>query len=349
MDLTDKIGQLFLLGFEGETLTSNHPLQEDLNSRNLGGVVLFERLISKQLDNNNIINASQVRRLTNDLQNASGGRLLIGIDQEGGKVTRLSPARGFPVSPTAAELGKQNDEKSTSLQSDKTAQLLKELGINFNLAPVVDINCYPQNPIIGKLERSFSPDPATVIQHASAWIASHKQNGILSCLKHFPGHGSSRKDSHLGFVDISETWNTDELRPFENLIKNGFADAIMTGHLFNSVLDPRYPATLSRKTLNLLLRKKLGFTGIIISDDMQMKAITDNYGMEEAIIKALAAGVDMIIIGNNLGYDEHILPRAVQAVMKAVERNIVTEELLDQSYQRVQAVKNEYISEEKSW
>ncbi len=339
MDLTKKIGQLFLLGFQGEALFTGHQIIEDIERRNLGGVILFERLLAKKHDQNNIISAPQVQKLTYDLQNIAGGELLIAVDQEGGNVSRLSPRRGFPASPTAAELGNSEKNLLTSVHSGKTAALLRNLGINFNLAPVVDINIYPKNPIIGELERSFSSKPDTVIRHARAWINSHREKKVLTCLKHFPGHGSSRHDSHLGFVDISKTWQLEELLPFKELIQTGYADTIMTGHLFNSDIDPDFPATLSQKTIGQLLRKELGFTGVVVSDDMQMRAITDKYGLNTAICRAFAAGIDLIVIGNNLNYDEHILAKSVQAVLKAVQKNILTEEMLTRAYERVQLLK----------
>ncbi len=339
MDLTQKIGQLFLLGFQGEALFTDHHIIEDIERRNLGGVILFERLLAKKRAHNNIISAPQVQKLTSDLQKAAGGKLLIAVDQEGGRVSRLSPRRGFPTSPTAAELGNSEKTLFTSVQSKKTATLLKSLGINFNLAPVVDINTYPKNPIIGELERSFSSKPTTVIHHAKAWINSHRDNRVITCLKHFPGHGSSHHDSHLGFVDISKTWQRGELLPFKELIQTGYADTIMTGHLFNADIDPDYPATLSQKTIGGLLRRELGFTGVVVSDDMQMRAITDKYGLNAAICRAFAAGVDLVVIGNNLSYDEHILEKSIQAVLKSVQDNILTEGMLTRAYERVQLLK----------
>ncbi len=339
MNLTNKIGQLFLLGFHGPSLSPEHPIVKDIQDRNLGGVILFEKSLALSQDHNNILSHSQVQNLTSDLQNYAETSLLVAIDQEGGKVSRLSPKRGFPASPTAAELGVEKKTHLTHTEASRTAQLLKNLGINFNLAPVVDVNSYLENPIIGQVERSFSPDPHMVALHASTWIKAHRDQNILSCLKHFPGHGSSRQDSHLGFVDISDTWNEAELYPYKKLIEAHEVDAIMTGHLFNSKLDPDHPATLSKLILDQLLRKKLGYRGAIISDDMQMKAITNGYGLEESICQALAAGVDMIIIGNNLSYDENILTKAIHAVRNAVSNKRIPEERITNAHERVQDLK----------
>jgi beta-N-acetylhexosaminidase len=339
MDLERILGQLFLLGFHGEAVSDNHPIVDDIRERNLGGVILFERLLAKNLDCNNIITATQVRQLTGALQDLAGKRLLIGVDQEGGRVCRLKAGRGFPASVAAAELGQWNDPVLTEIHSLTTACMLQSLGINLNLAPVVDLNTYADNPIIGRLERSLSADAGKVIKHAEAWVKAHRAQNILTCLKHFPGHGSSRNDSHLGFVDISGTWNSNELKPFAELIKLGLADTIMTGHLFNRHLDTEHPATLSHSTITGILRKKLNFKGVVLTDDLQMKAITDRYGLDEAICLAFTAGIDMVVIGNNLDYDPDILPKIIQSVIQNVEQGLLKKETLIAAHARVQRLK----------
>jgi beta-N-acetylhexosaminidase len=339
MNLERIVGQLFLIGFHGEAISENHPIAVDIRKRNLGGVILFERLLAKNLDCNNIITATQVRRLTSDLQDLAGKSLLIGVDQEGGRVCRLKNERGFPVSSAAAELGERDDLLLTEIHSLSTADMLQRVGINLNLAPVVDLNTHQDNPVIGRLGRSFSADAAKVIRHAEAWIAAHHARNILTCLKHFPGHGSSRNDSHLGFVDISGTWSREELKPFAELIGSGHADTIMTGHLFNSRLDAENPATLSHSTITGVLRKELHFNGVILTDDLQMKAITDRYGLEEAVCMAFAAGIDMAVIGNNLDYDPDILPKAIEAVIRGVEKGVLEKDMLVAAHARVQQLK----------
>jgi beta-N-acetylhexosaminidase len=339
MDLEKMLGQLFLLGFHGETVADNHPLAADIRDRNLGGVIFFERLLAKNLGDNNIISATQVKYLTARLQDLAGRKLLIGVDQEGGRVCRFTAGRGFPVSAAVSELGERDDIVLTGIHSLATADMLHSLGINLNLAPVVDLNTHPDNPIIGRLGRSFSADAGKVVNHAEAWIKTHRSRKILSCLKHFPGHGSSRHDSHLGFVDISETWTLEELKPFAELIRRGLADIIMTGHLFNSHLDTELPATLSHSTITELLRKKLQYNGVVLTDDLQMKAITDRYGLEEAVCMAFAAGIDMVVIGNNLDYDPEILSKAIQAVIESVKRGALNEETLVAAHARIQKLK----------
>ncbi|MDK9708710.1 MAG: hypothetical protein OEL83_16835 [Desulforhopalus sp.] len=337
--LQQKLGQLFLIGFAGDSLSPGHPIAAAIAEGNLGGVILFDRLIAEKKDSNNIINPEQLRRLTKDLQDLADGDLLIAVDQEGGKVNRFKGERGFPTSPAAAELGSSPNIRATTASARKTARMLRQVGVNLNLAPVVDLNINRNNPIIGRYDRSFSDNPQTVAAHAAAWIREHHAEGIHCCLKHFPGHGSSTGDSHLGFVDITLSWQESELEPYKTLIATGLAEAVMVGHLINRNFDPQFPATLSAATVRSLLRRKLGFTGLIISDDMQMKAITDHCGLEDACCKALAAGVDLLIIGNNLVHDPAIFTKAVHAVERAVQGGEVSPQRVAEAYGNVQKFK----------
>ncbi len=337
--LRQKIGQLFLVGFTGDTLSINHPLVTDIQEEKLGGVILFDRFLAEKKDSNNISSAEQLQKLTTDLQKFAGGDLIIAVDQEGGKVNRFKRERGFPITPTAAELGGKRDTQATSASARQTARMLRAAGVNLNLAPVVDVNVNGDNPIIGRYGRSFSDKSQTVAEHATAWIREHHAEGIQCCLKHFPGHGSSDRDSHLGFVDISASWHADELVPYRLLIDSGHAAAIMVGHLINKNFDAICPATLSSATLQTLLRRDLHFNGLIISDDMQMKAITDCFGLEEACCKALAAGIDLLLIGNNLVHDSGILNKVKSSVLEAVHRGAIPEKRIEEAYGFVQKFK----------
>lgn len=339
ISLEQKIGQLFLIGFAGDTLAPDHPITADLTERNLGGVILFDRLLAAGKHTNNIVNGEQLKQLTGSLQTYAQGSLLIAVDQEGGKVSRFNEERGFPVTPPPWELGADSTLQLTAKSARQTARMLKEAGIILNLAPVVDLNVYPKNPIIGKYGRSFSSSVDDVIAHAAVWIKAHRAQGVLSCLKHFPGHGSSRADSHLGFVNITETWKEIELFPYQQLVNAGLVDAIMLGHLFHRTFDEHYPMTMSRPTIENRIRRQLGFNGPVISDDMQMKAITDHYGLEEACCRALSAGVDLIIIGNNLEHDPLILPKIINAIMVGVEKKTVKEERIEEAWNRIQTFK----------
>lgn len=348
MELEKKIGQLLILGFKGETIDQHSPIVADIKKRNLGGVILFDRLLAQKKDRNNIVSPAQVKALTTSLQQYSSTPLLIAIDQEGGMVRRLKSRTGFPETTSAGNLGKKDDTTHTAIHAACTARTLKLLGINFNLAPVVDLNVFSQNPVIGKLQRSFSADPERVVRHAAIWIKEHRKQNIFSCLKHFPGHGSSQTDSHLGVTDISRSWQQKELIPYKNLIQKNLADSVMLGHLFHEGFDRESPTSLSSAVVETLLRKKLGFQGPVLTDDLQMKAITEMYGFEESICLALAAGVDMIIIGNNLEYDPQILKRIIPAVLTAVKNNKIPEDRIHTAWERVKKMKKQLVAGSKS-
>ena len=339
MDLEQQIAQLLITGFKGDRLLPDSTLAADLRDRRLGGVILFDRLLAEGLPDNNIRSAGQTARLCADLQQCAGGDLLIAVDQEGGMVSRFKAERGFPVTASAARLGISALPEATESAAGQTAGMLAGMGINLNLAPVVDLDLEPDNPIIGRYQRSFSADPAVVCRHAAAWINAHRRRGVLCCLKHFPGHGSATADSHLGFVDISDSWREDELLPYRRLIAGGQADLIMVGHLFNRHLDPLLPATLSAAVIDGLLRRDLGFTGAVITDDLQMRAITDRYGLVEACVMALTAGADSIIVGNNLEHDPAIVATLVAGIMQAVRQGRLNGRRIDEAWRRVRTLK----------
>jgi len=254
-------------------------------------------------------------------------------------VCRLRPSRGFPETMPAQYLGQANDLSLTNREALKIAKTLSKAGINLNLAPVVDLNINPDNPVIGKLERSFSADPEIVTNHTEEFIKAHREIGILCALKHFPGHGSSTQDSHKGLTDITKTWTERELVPYQELIVQDLADIIMTAHVYNAELDHRYPATLSKAIITGILRDRLNYDGVVISDDMQMGAIADHYGFETAIELTLKAGVDIILIGNNSEYDETAAARAVNVIKKMVSSGRISPDRVNQSYLRIQRLK----------
>ena len=216
-----------------------------------------------------------------------------------------------------------------------------------NFGPVADLNSNPDNPVIGRLGRSFSPDPSIVISNLQLIIQAYHNNGIFATLKHFPGHGSSTTDTHRDFTDITASWSEQELEPYRALIASGYSDAIMTAHVFNAKLDTLYPATLSKQTLTGLLRDKLHFKGVIVSDDMQMKAIADRYGLETSVQLAIEAGVDLLLFGNNTSYDPAIASKAAEIIRSLLQKRIITPERIDQSYQRIMVLKNRYRSNDK--
>ncbi|NOQ47430.1 MAG: glycoside hydrolase family 3, partial [Desulfobulbaceae bacterium] len=218
--------------------------------------------------------------------------------------------------------------------------------INFNLAPVVDLDCNPDNPIIGGYERSFSTDPGLVARFADAFIAAHHQQKVACCLKHFPGHGSAGSDSHLGFVDITEHWRQEELRPFSTLFRDGFCDAVMTAHVVQRTLDPSgMPATLSHEIISGMLRNGLGFTGVILTDDLQMRAISDKWGFKEAVQRAVLAGIDMVIVGNNLVRRQDAVEEGIRAVAELLDIGRIDEDRIRASISRINVLKKKITGE----
>src|SRR5512136_791325 len=299
-ELDVKIGEMILAGFRGYALSDKNPIIADLKDRYVGGVVLFDYDVAYGKYKRNIKSPEQLAALDEELQAATPAPpLLISVDQEGGRINRLKPAYGFPPSYSQQYLGTMNDLEFTHECAETTASTLKSAGINLNLAPVVDLNVNPDNPIIGKYERSFSADPDIVTAHSLEVIKAHHEYGVLTTLKHFPGHGSSTGDSHQGFVDVTDTWSEVELEPFRNIIQAGMCDVVMTAHIFNEHLDPDYPATLSYPTISGILRERLGWDVVVITDDMGMGAITQYYGFETAIELAVKAGADILAYANN--------------------------------------------------
>lgn len=342
-DLDIQIGQMLMIGFRGLEAGPKHPIIQDIQQRHIGGVVLFDYDVPLDSSLRNIQSPEQVTRLNRQLQEASERPLFIAIDQEGGKVSRLKTKFGFPPTVSAQYLGSLNHTDSTFIYAARTAALLKELGFNTNLAPVVDVNTNPDNPIIGALGRSFSSDPAIVTQQAAAYIKGLHKHNIISAIKHFPGHGSSEGDSHKGFVDVTDSWIEKELIPYRRLIHRDLADMVMTAHIFNARMDSTYPATLSKPTINGILRERLDYQGVIISDDMQMGAIRSFYGLKEAIKKALEAGVDILVFGNNTIYQKNIAERAHRTIKEMVKNGEVSRERIRDSYNRIRKLKEEFL------
>ncbi|HST05672.1 MAG TPA: glycoside hydrolase family 3 protein [Chloroflexia bacterium] len=335
-----KIGQMLMIGFEGAEVRAGTPagdaLIDAISNLHVGGVIVFD---SENPSAGNIRSPEQLKALSASLQRLAAVPLLIAIDQEGGNVARLGPHNGFPATPSQQHLGDLNDLAVTRSTAEATANTLREYGVNLNFAPVVDLNVNPTNPIIGSLDRCFSADPVIVAEHARAVVEAHLERGVLCSLKHFPGHGSSQADSHLGFVDVSDTWTSTELYPYKQFVAWGIPHMIMTAHIFNSHLDPDLPATLSRKTLTDLLRDELGFDGVVITDDVLMRAISSYYSFENTLELTMQAGVDIIMICNSLIYGPGTIGRAISIIRAMVERGEISPERIDRSYQRIKRLK----------
>lgn len=342
--LREKIGQLLNVGFRGCAPAECAAIVRDIREHHVGGVILFDQeMAGGTIDSGprrrNIESPAQVKALLAHLQSHAAIPLLVSVDQEGGRVNRLKPAYGFPASISHQELGALDRPAETYRHAEQTAQTLALLGFNLNLAPVVDLDAHPNNPIIAGKGRSFSADLTAVARHAAEFVRAHRANGVLTCAKHFPGHGSATGDTHLGLVDVTAMWHERELLPFQALIAAGLCDAIMTAHVFNAKLDPEFPATLSHKIISGILREKLGYDGVITSDDMEMRAISHHYGLEKSVPAAIEAGIDVLCFGNNLTYDPAIASKAIAILVRAVESGRISEARIDVSYQRVLALK----------
>ncbi len=335
------IGQMLMVGFRGANLDDSSPIIQDIRDRNLGSVVLFDFDVATSTAGRNVQSPSQLTALTTALNQAARIPLLIAIDQEGGQVARLKPSNGFPATLSEQDLGKLDDTGKTLQNAETIGRMLSAAGINMDLAPVVDLNTNPDNPIIGMLGRSFSADPVVVTRNAEVEIKGLHEYRVLSTLKHFPGHGSSRSDSHLGFVDVTDTWSPVELEPYTQTIAAAMCDAVMTAHIFNAKLDPDYPVTLSNAIITGILRNQIHWDGVVISDDMQMGAISQRYGLEFAIQKAIEAGVDILAFGNNLpgAFDPNITQKAMAIVKGLVSEGKLSRARIDQSYRRIMALK----------
>ena len=336
--LDQMLGQMLMVGFRGATLDENDPIVLDVAQGRVGGVVLFDYDSALKVADRNVKNPEQLRKLTAYLQAHAPIPLFIAIDQEGGRVQRLKPKYGFPAFPSAQELGR-DDPVAVEAVGAGVGGVLAKMGINLNFAPVADVNVNTDSPAIGRLGRSFSQNPATVARQCQAFMEGMRWFGVLSCLKHFPGHGSARADSHLGVTDVTASWSPAELTPYELLLAQNEVDMVMTGHLFNGLLDPDHPATLSNPTITGILRNTLGFQGVVVSDDLQMKAISDAYGLERVLFLAVDAGVDILLFANNLEYDPQISLKAHGLLKEMVLEGRIPRERIQHSFERIMALK----------
>ncbi len=324
----DQVGQLFMLGFTGKALTPE--LTDFFGDLKPGGVILFSR---------NLEHPAQIVELTNSLQKlAKREPLLIAIDQEGGRVSRLP--NGFTIFPPCAWFGECNSAEMAYAAAAVTAKELRAVGINMNMAPVLDVHTNPANPIIG--DRAVSGDPSQVGELGLAIMRGLQDNRVVACGKHFPGHGDTSADSHLELPTVqasAERLREVELRPFAHVIPQGLS-SIMTAHVMYPALDPESPATLSPRILTEMLRTQLQFDGLILTDDLEMRAIVDHHGIEEASLRALKAGADILLICK----DPIRQVKAMEAVIQAVERGEISADRIAASAARLAKVKRKFLA-----
>ena len=337
--LSDMIGQMIMIGFNGFELRDNDPLLTSIQAGRAGNVILFARGISG--GRKNIESPAQVRLLTARLQKAAPRPLFIAVDQEGGSVQRLSPEHGFQGGPAAAALGGGSPD-ATRQTARRMGLEMAAVGINFDFAPVADLNTHPSSPAIGAMRRSFGANPHLAANHAIAFGEGLSQAGVAPCLKHFPGHGSAREDSHHAMPDISATWQPIELIPFQKAILEGWAGAVMPGHLYHRGLDALRPATLSSRVLNGLLRAKMGFAGVIVSDDMQMEALAKSFSLEDRILFAVEAGVDILLFSNNSRAPDVNADEIHALLLRLAQQGRVSPTRIALSFERIRRLKQRF-------
>ena len=332
MTLEENIGQIFQVGFIGTKITSE--ISEMIKDYHIGGIIYFRR---------NIKSLRQVFELSNKLQAISinqrvGLPLMISTDQEGGIVHRLIGGTHFPGSMV---LGATKNTELAERMGQAIAKELKTVGINMDFAPVLDVNCNSLNPVIGV--RSFGEDPFWVAKLGVAFIKEVQAEGVIACGKHFPGHGDTVADSHLTLPVLKHDRNhleKVEFYPFMQAIQAG-VDSIMTAHVCFPSIEPKedIPATLSYNVLTNLLRKELGYTGIIITDCMEMKAIADGFGTSEGAIMSIKAGSDIVLVSHSINKQK----QAMEMVVEAVRKGEISEERINQSVLRILRLKKKRI------
>ena len=337
--MIEKIGQKVMVGFHGTT-------PDDLEVKQIiklaekgliGGVILFGY---------NIKSKQQVTTLIAALKAKAKHPLIVAVDQEGGKVQRLAERNGFTNYKTAYEIAQTMTPSQAEVYYEGMAKELKSVGFNCNFGPVTDM--HHDNPVIGGLKRAYSHDPDTIANYAIAFIKAHKKHGIITSLKHYPGHGFATKDSHKGLVDITNTHATVEKLPFKKLIAKGFNGMVMVGHLMHRDVDSKYPASLSKVMLQDWLRQEDGFKGVIITDDLHMGAIQAEFGFSDTVISAVKAGVDILLYSNNIGANQSdskfdpkntLAVQIVKIINNAIKTNQIPPQLIDASYRRIMKLK----------
>ena len=334
MTLEEKIGQLVMPGIEG--YETNKEAKTLLDEYHVGGFIILGE---------NVENTGQLLKLTNDIKAANSGNkfpLFLAIDEEGGRISRMPEE--FVDLPTTRDIGKLHDPDLSYEIGQVLAKQVQAFGLNINFAPVLDIDSNPDNPVIG--DRSFGPSPAIVSELGIAMMKGIESEGIMPVVKHFPGHGDTKVDSHIGLPivkkDIENLMNF-ELIPFIEAINQG-ADAVMVAHILYEEIDPSYPATLSKQLVEGLLRDRLGFDGLIITDDLTMGAIEETFDIGNAAVLSIAAGNDIVLVAHEYGN----AIEALEALQKAVETGELSEERIDESVYRILHYKEKYdVKDEK--
>ena len=330
--LEQMAGQMIVVGFAGDTAGARpvKALRAEIAAGEIGGVMFLKT---------NVSSLAAVKAM-NEAFLAAAPELppFITLDQEGGAVERLTEAVGFKEIPNAEIIAASNSPEGAGLIYGEMAQKVADLGFTVNFGPVVDLNLNPGNLIIAKYGRAFGKSAKTVIPYAEAFIEAHRKVGLLTALKHFPGHGSSTADSHEGFVDITKTWKPDELLPYKALIGADLADFVMVGHLIHSDYS-ELPSSLAPEWITGVLRGELGYQGVVISDDLEMGAIREHFSLKETITRAVRAGMDVLLFSNTAD-NRLTLGDEIRAILVAeAEADPSFQARIEESYARIVALK----------
>ena len=330
-ELGVQIGQMLMVGIGGYELTRAE--LKICQSYNFGGFILFSR---------NCCDPVQIHSLCRSLSKATDRLPFIAIDEEGGRVHRLPPP--FTHFPPAAVVGKTGSPDLAFGVGRAVAAELTLLGINLNFAPVLDVDSNPENPIIG--DRSFGATPDRVAAMALAWSEGLRSGGIIPCGKHFPGHGDTDRDSHLHLPAVTKTLSeldAVELMPFLHACRNRI-EALMTAHVVFPALDEKFPATLSSRIVTGVLRQELGYEGVVFSDDMEMKAITENFDAEEAAVSSVRAGINVVLYCHDLSRAASI----VELLCREARHDSQLRAKIDESCERIDKLKSRCLRQQRS-
>lgn len=329
MSLAEKVGQLVISGFYGTTLDEN--ILKLIKENKISGVILFNR---------NVKDSNTLLSLNNSLKESNKNNklpLFISVDEEGDSVTRMP--KDIKRLPTNKYIGSLNNKDLSYKVGEILGEQLSYFGFNMNFAPVLDINSNPNNPVIG--DRSFGNNKDIVANLGTSTMKGIQSKNIISVVKHFPGHGDTSVDSHVNLpvvnYDINRL-NSFEFVPFKTAIQNR-ADAVMVGHILLPKIDNKYPSSMSYEIVTNILRKDLGFNGLVVSDDMTMAAITENYSIEEAAVKSINAGVDLLLVCQKYENTENVL----KALKEAVLNGTISKERLDNALYNIISIKKKYL------
>ncbi len=327
LELDDKISQMIILGFNGNSVNSIgfKRILKDIENKKISGVILFSK---------NIKSKNDLIKMNEKILSASDITPFISIDNEGGAIQR----HNFYESLTAKEISKK-DEIEIKEEYSKMADLLSELKINLNFAPCVDL-AINENSIIAEKQRSYGLNPNEVAKIARIFISEHNKRKIATSIKHFPGHGSAKGDTHKGFVNSTDVFEKNELVPYQELKDLDEMNMVMVSHIYNKNIDKDFPASLSEKTVRELLINDIGFKGVIISDDYDMGAIKKNYSLRDIVVNSINSGVDIMLFSNNIGKNNVNISTDIHRIIKEeIKKGTIKQEDIDRAYKKILALK----------